>query len=82
MSEKLDKNKHTQLNRESDFRAKEPLHSLLMESPVDALKFLHNNLHDYKSEAELNDYFAEVGLERRDFIQQLQYVMGLRKLRF
>lgn len=67
---------------ESDFRAKEPLHSLLMESPVDALEYLHNDLFDYQSEAQLDDDFPSVGLKRREFIQQLQYVMRLRKLTF
>ena len=82
MAEEHNKFEPSRADAKSEFRAKEPLHSLLLESPVEALKFLHDNLHDYQSDENMTDYFAEVGLQRREFIEQLKLVMDIRKLHF
>ena len=56
----------------------EPLYSMLMDSPISAIVYLHSTLLDYTSESELNDSFPEVGLTRRSYIEQVQLALNHR----
>lgn len=61
-------------------RPKEPLYSMLMECPADALKYTLNKLTNYTSDAQLDDRYPEVGLTRREYIEQVHLAMNTRQL--
>ena len=63
-----------------DIRPMEPLFSMLAVCPVDSLMYLYNDLCNYKNESQLEDMFEEVGLNRREYIQQTQLAMKARHL--
>ena len=51
-------------------RPLEPLYSMLVEAPPESLMALYRSLLDYHDESALDDRFPEVGLTRRDFLEQ------------
>ena len=59
-------------------RPKEPLQSMLLECPASTLKYIHDRLIDFQSETQLEDQYPEVGLCRREFIEQVQLAMNSR----
>lgn len=52
-------------------RPKEPLFTLLCTSPHESVVFLLGTLQRYADDSELDDLFPEVGLTRRDYIEQV-----------
>lgn len=61
-------------------RPKEPLQSMLLECPASTLKYLHDRLIEYQNESQLADQYPEVGLCRREFIEQVHLAMNSRGL--
>jgi len=61
-------------------RAKEPLHSMLLECPTSTIKYTLAQLTDYNHESQLDDKYPEVGLTRRQFIEQVHLAMRIRQL--
>jgi len=61
-------------------RPKEPLYSMLLECPTSTLKYTYEKLIDYQADSQLNDRYREVGLTRREFIEQVQLAMQARQL--
>ncbi|MBX2883311.1 MAG: hypothetical protein KTR32_25385 [Granulosicoccus sp.] len=59
-------------------RPREPLYSMLLEASEASLLYLRKQLLDFADDAQLDDLYPEVGLTRRDYIEQVQIVINLR----
>jgi len=64
----------------SPSRPKEPLHSMLLECAPEALLFTHSKLMDYKKESQLDERFPEVGLTRREYLEQVHIALVMRNM--
>ncbi|MEE9320079.1 MAG: hypothetical protein V3U76_06495 [Granulosicoccus sp.] len=58
-------------------RPLEPLYSLLCTSPPESVAYLLATLNDFTDDKQLNDVYPEVGLTRREYIEQVLLVAGV-----
>jgi len=59
----------------------EPLYSMLAVMPLESLRFTLESLQEFDNESALEDRFDNVGLTRREYIQQVMIVMSHRGVR-
>lgn len=60
-------------------RPKEPLYSLLCESPTAAVEHLYAELIDFEDDAQLNQIIPSTGLTRAAFIAQVLLVLEAKR---
>jgi len=60
-------------------KPKEPLYSLLMTSSDESLRYLFTRLSDFSEDGQLVDYYPEVALTRREYLEQVMLALRHRR---